>query len=160
MHIQQMSVIPNAYYMLWFTHCGLVMLVVSWVWVRFLFLARSKLRLYSGNNRPGYWSSKLRLYSANHRPGYWSNLPCDWPSTAWTYSEQETENRPSMNIEWGSCIMARSHYFIQCWSIIAQEYQQHFKHVWKQHILNYSHIRQGPLKQYEEKKQQHSTLHI
>ena len=31
--------------------------------------------------------SKLRLYSANHRPGYWSNLPCDWPSTAWAYSE-------------------------------------------------------------------------
>ena len=38
--------------------------------------------------------SKLRLCSANHRPGYWSNLPCDWLSTAWAYSEQETENRP------------------------------------------------------------------
>ena len=38
--------------------------------------------------------SKLRLCSANHRPGYWSNLPCDWQSTAWAYSEQETENRP------------------------------------------------------------------
>ena len=38
--------------------------------------------------------SKLRLCSANHRPGYWSNLPCDWPSTAWAYSEQEPENRP------------------------------------------------------------------
>ena len=38
--------------------------------------------------------SKLRLCSANHRPGYWSNLPCDWPSTAWAYSEQETENGP------------------------------------------------------------------
>ena len=25
---------------------------------------------------------------------YWSNLPCNWPSTAWAYSEQETENRP------------------------------------------------------------------
>ena len=34
--------------------------------------------------------SKLRLCSANHRPGYWSNLPCDWLSTAWAYSEQET----------------------------------------------------------------------
>ena len=31
--------------------------------------------------------SKLRLCSANHRPGYWSNLPCDWPITAWAYSE-------------------------------------------------------------------------
>ena len=31
--------------------------------------------------------SKPRLCSANHRPGYWSNLPCDWPSTAWAYSE-------------------------------------------------------------------------
>ena len=38
--------------------------------------------------------SKLRLCSANHRPGYWSNLPCDWPSTAWAYSELETENGP------------------------------------------------------------------
>ena len=47
-------------------------------WARFLSLARSK----------------LRLCSANHRPGYWSNLPCDWPSTAWTYSKQEAENRP------------------------------------------------------------------
>ena len=47
-------------------------------WARFLSLARSK----------------LRLCSANHRPGYWSNLPCDWLSTVWAYSEQETENRP------------------------------------------------------------------
>ena len=38
--------------------------------------------------------SKLRLCSANHRPGYWSNQPCDWPSIAWAYSEQETENGP------------------------------------------------------------------
>ena len=36
--------------------------------------------------------SKLRLCSANHKPGYWCNLPCDWPSTGWAYSEQETEN--------------------------------------------------------------------
>ena len=43
--------------------------------------------------------SKLRLCSANHRPGYWSNLSCDWPSTAWAYSEQETENGPIC----GSC---------------------------------------------------------
>ena len=49
--------------------------------------------------RVGSWArflslalSKLRLCSANHRPGYWSNLPCDWPSTAWAYSEQDTEN--------------------------------------------------------------------
>ena len=39
--------------------------------------------------------SKLRLCSANHRAGYFSNLPCDWQSTAWAYSEQETENGPS-----------------------------------------------------------------
>ena len=38
--------------------------------------------------------SKLRLCSANYRPGYWSNLPCDWLSTAWAYSEEETENNP------------------------------------------------------------------
>ena len=50
-----------------------------WVtWAHFLSLARSK----------------LRPCSANHRPGYWCNLPCDWPSTAWAYSEQETENGP------------------------------------------------------------------
>ena len=36
----------------------------------------------------------LSLCSANHRTGYWSNLPCDWPSTAWAYSKQETENGP------------------------------------------------------------------
>ena len=47
-------------------------------WARFLSLARSK----------------LSLCSANHRPGYWSNLPCGWPSTAWVYSEQETEKGP------------------------------------------------------------------
>ena len=38
--------------------------------------------------------SKLRLCLANHRPGYWCNLACDWQSTAWAYSEQETENGP------------------------------------------------------------------
>ena len=32
--------------------------------------------------------------SANHRPGYCGNLPCDWPSKAWAYSKQETENGP------------------------------------------------------------------
>ena len=49
------------------------------------------------NNRARFLSlarSKLRLCSANHRPGYWSNLSCDWPSTAWDYSEQEPENEP------------------------------------------------------------------
>ena len=47
--------------------------------------------------------SKLRLCSANHRPGYWSNLSCDWPSTAWAYSEQETENGPwNLDKNWPS----------------------------------------------------------
>ena len=44
--------------------------------------------------------NELRLCSANHRPGYWSYLPCDWPSTAWAYSEQETENGPSARFYW------------------------------------------------------------
>ena len=45
--------------------------------------------------RPGpVFCLLLRLCSANHRAGYWSNLPCDWPSIAWTYSKQETENGP------------------------------------------------------------------
>ena len=47
---------------------------------------------------------KLRLCSANHRPGYWSNLPCDWPSTAWVYSWQETENESWFNHPQGTCI--------------------------------------------------------
>ena len=46
-----------------------------------------------GRAQPELTPSK-RLCSANHWPGYWSNLPCDRPSTAWAYSEQETENRP------------------------------------------------------------------
>ena len=44
--------------------------------------------------------SKLRLCWANHRPGYWGNLPCDWPSIAWAYSEQETENGPRCLFSW------------------------------------------------------------
>ena len=44
--------------------------------------------------------SSLRLCSANHRPGYWGNLPCDWPSTVRSYSEQETENGPGWSM-WG-----------------------------------------------------------
>ena len=37
---------------------------------------------------------KLKLCSANYRPGYWSNLPCNWPSTAWAYFENDTESSP------------------------------------------------------------------
>ena len=44
--------------------------------------------------QPALAQSELRLCSANHRPGCRSNLPCDWPSTAWTYSKQKTENGP------------------------------------------------------------------
>ena len=44
--------------------------------------------------------TKLRLCWANHRPGYWGNLPCDWPSIAWAYSEQETENGPRCLFSW------------------------------------------------------------
>ena len=53
-----------------------------WSWARFLSPARSK----------------LRLCLANHRAGYFSNLACDWLSTVWAYSEQETENRPRCRI--------------------------------------------------------------
>ena len=48
------------------------------LWAPFLSLARSK----------------LRFCSANHKPGYWSILPCDLPSTAWAYFEQDIENGP------------------------------------------------------------------
>ena len=51
-------------------------------WARFLSLA----------------PSKLRLCSANHRTGY-CNLSCDWLSTVWAYSEQETENRPCSHFD-------------------------------------------------------------
>ena len=44
--------------------------------------------------------SKLRLCLANHRAGYFSNLACDWLSTVWAYSEQETENGPSLHNSW------------------------------------------------------------
>ena len=38
--------------------------------------------------------SKLRLCLANQRASYFSNLAWDWLSIVWTYSKQETENRP------------------------------------------------------------------
>ena len=47
---------------------------------------------------------KLSLCSANHRPGYFSNLPCDWPNTAWVYSEQEAENGPWSH-NWPICML-------------------------------------------------------
>ena len=51
------------------------------------------------NIRPGsvfcLARGKLRLCLANHRAGYFSNLPCDWLSIVWAYSEQETENSPA-----------------------------------------------------------------
>ena len=66
--------------------------------------------------------SELRLCSANHRPGYWSNLPCDWPSTAWAYSEQGIENGPR---SWSTlaqvmacCLTAPSHHLNKFWFII------------------------------------------
>ena len=34
------------------------------------------------------------MYAQPITANYWSNLPCDWPSTAWAYSEQETKNEP------------------------------------------------------------------
>ena len=69
----------------------LVAVMLSHFRARFLCLARSK----------------PRLCSSNRGPGYWSNLPCDWPSTAWAYSVQETENEP-----WSHAI--RSHNCICC----------------------------------------------
>ena len=47
--------------------------------------------------------SKLRICSANHRPGYWSNLPCDWLSTAWAYSEQDTIQAHAWWCTWNIC---------------------------------------------------------
>ena len=71
---------------------------LCWNWLILLrFLTKRWQTLYPVNNRVRFLflaRSKLRLCSANHRAGYWSNLPCDWSSTAWAYSEQEIENGP------------------------------------------------------------------
>ena len=75
----------------WFGAFFVVDMTIKWpvIWVHFLSLARSK----------------LRLCSANHRLGYWCNLLCDWTGTAWAYSEQETENGPwyAMALMWQYC---------------------------------------------------------
>ena len=59
-----------------------------------LYLSRHWREMQTMAHFPSLAWSKLKLGSANHRPGYWSNLSCDWPSTAWAYSEQETDNGP------------------------------------------------------------------
>ena len=56
----------------------LAIILIAVIWVQFLSLV---------------WS-KLRLCSANHRAGYFSNLACDWLNIVWASSEQETENGP------------------------------------------------------------------
>ena len=76
--INNFTAYQGATYIRGFTVYHLNLLQGCEIWARFLSLAQSR----------------LTLYSVNHRPGYWSNLPCDWPSTAWAYSEQETENGP------------------------------------------------------------------
>ena len=81
----------NISYHIKYGNCSTMLCLSNKIRAHFLSLARSK----------------LRLCSANHRSGYWSNLPCDWPSRAWVYSEQETENGPrccnntvQYNIQW------------------------------------------------------------
>ena len=64
--------------------CHWMLLMISKPWFRY-WLGAIRARFLS------LARSKLRLCSANHRPGYWSNLPCDWQSTAWAYSDQETK---------------------------------------------------------------------
>ena len=97
--------------------------------------------------------SKLRLCSANHRPGYWSNLPSDWPSTAWAYSEQETENRPWCFIHWwaGSqpmrddlCMMTYARNYLGCetnynshvFFLFSHLYPPQFPPVWPWELLS------------------------
>ena len=66
------------------------------VWIRACFLSLAR--------------SKLRLCSASHRPGYWSNPPCDWPSTAWAYSESRDRKRAQVSIgtaDVPACIFVR-----------------------------------------------------
>ena len=55
-----------------------------------------------------------------HRAGYFSNLPCDWLSIVWVYSEQETENGPCSShmgpnepCYW-SCVAAFKHWETVC----------------------------------------------
>ena len=48
-----------------------------------------------------YGAHHNKPHSPTHQPpDYWSNLPCDRPSTAWAYSEQETENDPEPSVMW------------------------------------------------------------
>ena len=75
--------------------------------------------------------SKLRLCSANHRPGYWSNLPCDWPSTAWAYSEQETGNGPWSKVDlnlygvtWPNVVVKLSNRVESRWMLHSQTHKQ------------------------------------
>ena len=74
--------------------------------------------------------SKLILCSANNRPGYWSNLPCDWPSIAWAYSKQETENGPwsgitlvVLKLEY-SCITRSIPWLLMLWLLSLPGHQQ------------------------------------
>ena len=66
-NVMETTIFPSQW---WFKSC--------FIWACFLSLAQSK----------------LRLCLANHRAGYISNLPCDWLSIVWAYSEQDTENGP------------------------------------------------------------------
>ena len=76
---------------LFLTREGILLILcgISFVKIRFDFLHKFTWACFRSLAQ-----SKLRLCSANHRPSCWSNLPCDWPSTAWDYCEQETENGP------------------------------------------------------------------
>ena len=77
------------------------------------------------NNKAHFLSlseSKLRLCSANHRAGYFSNLPCDWPSTAWAYLKQETENGPRTLVQ--KKISSYKYRKLDCYPIV--EMRWHF----------------------------------
>ena len=85
---------------------------IAWILALLLSLHSIKQSISSLKSRARFLSlarSKLRLCSANHRPGYWSNLPCDWPSTVWACSEQETENGPSTTRPMQCLSSLRSH---------------------------------------------------
>ena len=97
--------------------------------------------------------NKLRLCSANHRPGYWSNLPCDWPSIAWAYSEQETENGPSTSCTFWSAVELNP--FERSWSCgCLLRYQTAYPSQWAGYMAQLSVLGQHLLKVQPTNKQQ------
>ena len=98
----------NIFYLTPYINC---LLIFSWYimiskTVKYHMIPVAHLKIQIGACFLSLARSKLKICSANHRAGYWSTLPCDWPSTAWAYSEQETEKQPrAANMSSRTCVV-------------------------------------------------------